>query len=480
MVATIWLLGWILAPAQGFPRPTPPARGGDQVLTPRLGRGQELVYRGTFSEQAAGARVQFQRAYRFETRCFVLDTPPRGVQLAVFTALQSRTGRPAPRGVRVEPISTSVRLERVLIDLQGRVVSDPSVSLTVPLEGPPTLEVGAFVEMPRGRTAANQGWEVPEPGRPTAAWRLAGTEAVKGQPCVKLVGLQQTDDWDRPRADRGSWRRQEAVWIGSRTGVAARVERVIEQREPACREVARKSVLRYELESHTALPSQLAQDHRQEILQVLALREEAAPMLAAPSRYAQPLEAMHRKIGYHLENQPTTPYREALLLLKRQVEAGRRGEVTPVVHHETARPSSAAVGQEAPDFVATEFTGPGSARLTRWKGKPILLVFYHPASYTAGELLRFAQEVHAVYGKHAGVVGLAVIDDQEQVLKQRTALKLGFPILHGGGMRLGYGVETTPKLVLIDSAGVVRGMYLGWGRETAVEVLTELRRWLPR
>jgi hypothetical protein len=77
------------------------------------------------------------------------------------------------------------------------------------------------------------------------------------------------------------------------------------------------------------------------------------------------------------------------------------------------------------------------------------------------------------------VIGLSVDDDPTPALKQYHALKLGFPILHGGGMRISYGVDTTPKMVLIDSAGAVRGTYTGWGRETSEEVVSELRRWLP-
>jgi peroxiredoxin len=481
MVAMFWLLGCALVPAQATPpsRFAPTAPGGDWVLTPRLARGQELVYRGTFSEQATGSRVQFQRAYRVESRFFVLDTPPRGVRLAAFTALQDRTADSGKRGVRAEPISSFVRLERVELDLHGKILPDPAVSLKVPLDGPPTLEVGAFLEAPRGRVVANHSWEAVEVGRPPLVWRVEGSDPAGGQACVKFVGVQETDSWERPRADRGAWRRREVVWMSPRTGLAVRVERTIEQREPASREVSRRSVLRYDLESSTPLPGQLAADRRQDILQALALRDAAVPMLAAPSRYTRELEGIHRKIAYHLENQPSTPYREALLLLRRQVEAGRRGEVLPVVHEESVRPSVAAVGEPAPDFIATECTGTGSARLARWKGKAILLVFYHPSSVTAGELLRFAQDIHNTYGKFVAVVGMSVSDDTTGVLKQRTALGLGFPILHGGGVRISYAVEATPKMVLVDAGGTVRGSFVGWGHETAGEVLSELRRWLP-
>jgi peroxiredoxin len=492
MVATFWLLGCVLATAQAPARPAPTGTvvRGDWVLTPRLGRGQELTYRGSYTEQAGtglgggnipapSSRVQFQRAYRFETRYFVLDNPPRGVRMAAFTVLQDRTARPLKTGVRVEPISSSVRLERLDIDLQGKVQADPAVSLTVPLDGPPMLEVGAFIEVPRAKAALEKGWQTTEAGRPSMAWRIAGTETIDGHPCVKIVGVQQSEDWDRPRGDRGSWRRQDTVWIAPRSGLSARVERVIEQREPAHRETTRKSILRYELDTTLALPPQLALDRRQEVLLTLSYRDAAMPMLAAPATYGKELEVLHRKITSHLDNQPTTPYREAMLLLKRQVEAGRRGEVLPVVHAEPTRPAVAAVGEPAPDFVATSITGPGSGRLARWKGKPILLVFYHPSSHTAGELLRFAQEIHTDYGKHVTVVGLSVIDDPTPALRQYTALTLGFPLLHGGGMRFSYAVETTPKMILIDSAGVVRGTYTGWGRETSSEVVSELRRWLP-
>jgi peroxiredoxin len=480
MLATFWLLGLVLGASQtARPAPTtPPAVRADWVLTPRLVRGQELVYRGTFDEQATGSRVQFQRGYRFEARYFVLGTPSSGVDLVALTSLRERT----PAASTAQPAAaTAVRLEKLRLDLAGKVSAEPEVSLAVPLEGAPSVEVGPFLDLPQARLAVGKGWEVSEPGRPVVAWRIAGTESIAGQSCVKVVGIQQSDEWERPRADRGAWRRQETLWISPRTGIAVRVERILEQREPARRETARRSELRYDLESDLSYPQRLAEDRRQEIIHALSFRDTARPMLSEPGKHARPLATLQKRIALHLENHPPTPYREAVLLVRRQVEAAARGEVVSVVHHETARATTTArVGEVAPDFVATEITGTGSARLAKWKGKAILLVFYQPTSSTAADLLRFAQEAHATLGsKYVQVVGLSVSDDTTAVLKQRTALKLGFPILHGGGLRISYGVETTPRLVVIDSAGVVRAAYTGWGSETATEVLAEVRRWLP-
>ena len=196
---------------------------------------------------------------------------------------------------------------------------------------------------------------------------------------------------------------------------------------------------------------------------------------------ARAILALQRRIGGQVENTPPTPYRECVLQVKRMVEAAARGEVVTVAHVEEPAPAEAApaaIGGPAPDFSASEITASGISRLAKWKGKPVMLVFYHPDSVTAPELLRFAQDLQTRWGKYMSVVGLCVSDDREKALAQRDKLKLTFPLLSGAGMRISYKVETTPKVVVIDSAGLVRGMYDGWGRETATEVTNELRPWL--
>src|SRR6185437_16811744 len=110
------------------------------------------------------------------------------------------------------------------------------------------------------------------------------------------------------------------------------------------------------------------------------------------------LDALLHKIDEHLADQPETPYRPALLQVKRRVEAARRGETPPEPVREI-RPilTGAAIGQRAPDFLATNFTAGGSAQLRRWVGKPVVLVFYHPASSTTDKVLRYAQQLQARY-----------------------------------------------------------------------------------
>lgn len=477
MLATFWLLGLVLGSSQAPTRPTPaPATARSElVLTPRLGRGQELVYRGTFSQQASGTRVQYQRAYRFETRYLVMDVTARHVELAAMTSLRDRSAG-ATQGT-----PTAARLERLRLDLDGKIIPETGVPLTVPLEGAPTLEVGAFVEVSRGRMQVGQGWEVSHPGEPVVSWQVAGRESISGHNCVKLVGVQQSDDWGRPRADRSAWRRQDTVWLAARSGYAVRVERTIEQCEPARREVSRRSVLKYDLESDLVYSAKLGDDRRQEVRQALSFRDTARPMFSEPAKHSRSLAALQKRITSHVDSHPPTPYREAVLAIRRQVEAAARGEAVTVVRHESARvpTAGATIGSVAPDFLVSEITGSGTARLSKWRGKPVLLVFYQPGAENTPQVLHFAQEVHSSLGKYAQIVGLSISDDVTTVLKQRTALKLTFPILQGGGMATSYGIDGTPRLVLIDATGIVRAAYTGWGLETSYEVLAELRRWLP-
>ena len=371
-----------------------------------------------------------------------------------------------------------MRLDLAHVDLQGVVTAEPGTSLTVPLEGPPTLECGAFAAVPEGKFAANSTWETPEDGRPTRFWRAVGSDMVNGVRCLKLEGVQKSDDWDKPRGDRASWRRTDRVWLAPRLGVACRVQRVIERREPGRRDPTYKSVLDYDQEEPMQYPGRLYDERQREIVQAHAFSEAAAPLLAAPAKNGPQLAALLNRIAYHVDRQPQTPYREAIFQVKRRVEAAQRGETPPATATEEKpeAPSVAVVGGAAPDFMAPNLVASGSFHLRQTRGKPVLLVFYNPTSPTTADVLEYAQKLSDSF-KDVSVLALSVSGDVDAIKKQRGALKLTFPVLDGSGLHISYGVEGTPKLMLLDGNGVVRGDYVGWGSETPGAVMNELRRW---
>jgi peroxiredoxin len=296
--------------------------------------------------------------------------------------------------------------------------------------------------------------------------------------CLRLECLQQTADWNQPGNDRQAWRRRDTVWVNPSLGVAHKFERSIELK--SLREPSQRLLVQYELQTNIQYPGRLFEDRRREILQARTFHMALAPMLPAPAHYpTRTYDAMLAKINHHIDSEPRTPYRDAILQVKRRVESARRGE-TPAAVGDVIPAARMAVGQAAPDFMTTNLLTKDSMRLRRFVGRPVVMVFYSPNSTKAEELLRFAQRIQNAYRDTVYVLGFALSDDSEHIRQQAKDYQLTMPILSGKGLRQSYAVEATPKLIVLDADGVVRGSYDGWGPETpelvTQEVATSLRR----
>jgi peroxiredoxin len=237
-------------------------------------------------------------------------------------------------------------------------------------------------------------------------------------------------------------------------------------------------VTNYDLESRVVYPGQLFEDRRREIAQCQVVAETMGSLLQSPDATAIGVwDVLLTRIAYHTDNQPATPYREALVQLKRRIETAKRGDNVAIEGTDAnLSESEAVIDQPAPDFVATDLTSHESFRLKRLAGRPALLLFYSPASKTAEESLRLAQSLSDSFGKSLHVVSLSVTDDVQRVLKQRQQLAVTFPVVSGVGLKRSYNVEATPRWVIIDASGFVRAAFTGWGDEVPSLVREELRQ----
>jgi peroxiredoxin len=295
-----------------------------------------------------------------------------------------------------------------------------------------------------------------------------------------LLGQQQSDDWDRPRADRTAWRRHDTVWLAPQLGIAFKVERVLERRDPARTEPTYRSVLRYELDSRLSYPGKLFEDCLFEVERARKFQEEAEPLLRQPNLYRAQLDALLKRIALHLQQPPPAGhYRKAVVQLQRRLEAARRGEVIP--EPGAAEPAATAgAGQRVPDFVVTELVNRQSVRLYRLLGRPVVLLFYNPATETGKQALRAGQALSDRHRAGLTVLALAVTHDEDLVRRQHKEMKLTLPVLDGNGLHQTFGVDATPRVVVIDGDGVLRAGFTGWGAHTGREVQDEVQRWLPK
>jgi hypothetical protein len=230
---------------------------------------------------------------------------------------------------------------------------------------------------------------------------------------------------------------------------------------------------------------ELSEDRRREVFQTIQLQQQARPLLEHPATSGSQLDTLVARAQVYLEAPSPTPFREALVHLKQRLEAARRGESPPPLlpnieppEPTPEAPEQAAVGKPAPQFVAGDLTRPGaSISLRNLRGRPVLMIFYNPQSHSLDEVMMFAEGLKARY-RDIALVGVVMSASGDRVNEQLRQKGWKMPVLNGTRLRLSYGVDYTPRLVLIDADGVIQGMVTGWGSESAAEVQSAQKRWL--
>jgi hypothetical protein len=405
------------------------AIAADEPLAVRPMRGQELVYRGQFTEESRGLTVD-RHSYEMESRTFVLETEPETSEVAFLTVLRA-TG--AATG--------SARLELAMVNTRGRIkLQLTGLTPRVPLDGPPSLEPAGFVELP---SQAVGKWDVADGSRPPRGWRIDGEEFRGGVRCLKLVGEQEAT----------GWRRTDTVWVTSTTGLVRRLERTIE-RWPDGVSAGYTSRTEYELAESSTFPDQLGADRRREIDQAGEYAHKLAALLPQAGRVAPPaaFAALIEKIKHFTADQPATPYRPGVIALRRRAEAAMLGEAPPA---EAPDPATVppAVGRTAPDFVMTDLIGGTTARLARWRGRPVVLLFVRPDSTAAGPTLRLAADLQSRYADRLHVAVLVVSDESRARPAWAAA---GVPLFAGKDAANLYAATGPSRVVVVDAQGTVR------------------------
>jgi hypothetical protein len=209
-------------------------------LTPAL----ENVYRGTVNEECFTPQTQYARSYRLESRVLVLEPEQDGWGMAFLTTLREKDAVRGSSTLNRDNAVAVSRLVKARIDSLGHLEADQPNGLKTNGPGVAVHETGMVVELPPGKMRPGESWETSEGDGPVTLWEVKGKEVLQGNACVVLLGEQKTETWDKPRADRGAWKQVDKVWISQRTGLAAKVERTLEKREPARQDVAERGVVR--------------------------------------------------------------------------------------------------------------------------------------------------------------------------------------------------------------------------------------------
>ena len=210
---------------------------------------------------------------------------------------------------------------------------------------------------------------------------------------MRLVAVQQSDDWDTPRADRASWRRRDTAWFSPQYGLTYRYRADLQRRDAAHELPTHRSVLRCDLDSSGLTYSgKLFDERHNEIKQARKFFLDADALIREPEQHKAQLEGILKKIKQYTDAEPPTPFRKAIVQVQKRVESALRGETTP--DPQTVIPAQApraAVGQRIPDFVCTDLLTRDTQRLQRLLGKPVVVMFFNPATENGLNILRLGQ-----------------------------------------------------------------------------------------
>src|SRR6185369_2910045 len=116
--------------------------------------------------------------------------------------------------------------------------------------------------------------------------------------CVKVIGITQSEDWDRPRADKSAWRRRDTIWIHPQYNVAQQMERIIEERAPARDAPTHRRVVRLDLESNVRYTGQAFDSRKDEVLKASKFNEDAQALLRQPTLNRTQTDALIQKVSF--------------------------------------------------------------------------------------------------------------------------------------------------------------------------------------
>jgi hypothetical protein len=291
---------------------------------PRLPKGAELTYTGAVAEAVDRPGQRYRRAHALEVRVLVLDRQPGWADAAVLTLLR-RTDEPAEPGRPPSPPAARLDLVRLPDDGPPHRIAPPGPA---PLRLAAGLPARPFPTAPLDSFAPFEFAMFPDPAAP---WEPAGFAFVAAERCRELRLVRQSDNWDRPRGGETAWRRAEAVWVSARDGTARRVERTVCQRDGIGPAPAVLIETRYELKDQARVLGRTFDRYRREVELAYTAAEEVAPLVRDAARLPpKAFDARLARLAAYLEEtDPGTPYREAVLAVRRQLEAARRGEVVP-------------------------------------------------------------------------------------------------------------------------------------------------------
>lgn len=181
-------------------------------------------------------------------------------------------------------------------------------------------------------------------------------------------------------------------------------------------------------------------------------------------------QAYQTELAEHAANRPRRPpnRRQTITLIVLAIVAVLAVLLSALTLLPSATPSPYGVPlrRAAPEFMLPVYGGGGSGLvdLHALRGHPVLLNFWSESCPPCRVEMPFLQRTYAQYGARGAfaLLGIDQADPKEDIAPFGRVFKITYPLLFdpGGKVNVAYGVTAIPTTYFIDSAGVVRSVFV--------------------
>src|SRR5207244_3000201 len=105
-------------------------------------------------------------------------------------------------------------------------------------------------------------------------------------------------------------------------------------------------------------------------------------------------------------------YRDAVVQVQTRIEGALRGDTIPDPQGGASplQAQRAVIGQAVPDFICTDLLTRNPVQLQRVLGKPIVVLFYDPATENGHQVLRFGLALTQRFPREVTIMPMAITD----------------------------------------------------------------------
>jgi peroxiredoxin len=135
------------------------------------------------------------------------------------------------------------------------------------------------------------------------------------------------------------------------------------------------------------------------------------------------------------------------------------------------------IGREAPDFTLKSTAGE-NLRLSEFRGQVVLINFWARWAGDSRREIPALKRIHSTYARAGLVVlGVSIEADARRAGEFATSMHIPYPVLIDTDPALGqeYAIDKMPMTILIDRAGIIRYVHIGFENADEAVYLDQIR-----